>query len=70
MVLSEEYHKSRAVGVMSNVGLTTDQCPFRAVSLSASVSPVLKRLGVFYTSAIPEVSWYEPLYNGMIYYHT
>ena len=24
---------------------------------------VLKRHGVFYNSAIPEVTWYEPLYN-------
>ena len=24
---------------------------------------VLKKHDVFYTSAIPEVTWYEPLYN-------
>ena len=28
--------------------------------------PVLKRHGVFYTSAISEVTWYEPLYNNSV----
>ena len=28
-----QYYKSRAVGVTSKVGLTTDQRPFRAMSL-------------------------------------
>ena len=27
--------------------------------------PQLKRHTVFYTSAIPEITWYEPLYNSM-----
>ena len=26
----------------------------------------LERHGVFYTSAIPEITWYEPLYNNLI----
>ena len=46
---------SRAVGVMSEVGLTTDR--------DLSVLTVLKKHDVFYSSEIPEVTWYEPLYN-------
>ena len=34
--------------------------------LSASASPVLERPEVFYTSAIPEVTLYEPLYNSIL----
>ena len=33
MVQSDEYYKSRAVGVTSEVGLTPDRRPFRVVSL-------------------------------------
>ena len=33
-------------------------------SYSVSVSSVLEKHGIFYTSAIPEVTWYEPLYNS------
>ena len=36
-------------------------------SLFASASSVLKRHGDFYTSAIPEVTWYESLNNIYIY---
>ena len=37
---------------------------FRAVSLLLfPFVSVLKRYGVFYTSTIPEVMWYEPLCN-------
>ena len=48
MVQSNKYYKSRAVGVTSEVGLTTDR------DLS-----VLKKHDVFYSSEIPEVTWYE-----------
>ena len=55
MVQSKKYYKSRTVGVTSQVGLTTDR---------DLVEPsVLKKHDVFYTSTIPEVTWYEPLYN-------
>ena len=43
---------------------------FRAISLLLFLFLLLlllllpKRHGIFYTSAIPEVTWYEPLYNG------
>ena len=33
------------------------------LSLLLLLSLRLKRLGVFYTSAIPEVTWYKPLHN-------
>ena len=47
---------SHAVGVTSEVVLTTDR--------DLSVPTVLKKHDVFYTSEIPEVMRYEPLYNG------
>ena len=56
VVQSDKYYKSRAVGVTSEVGLTTVR--------DLSVPYVLKKHDVFYTSAIPEVTWYEPLYNN------
>ena len=31
---------------------------------------VNKKHGVFYTSDIPEVTWYEPLYNILLGYNT
>ena len=48
---------------MSEVGLTTDWHPFSAVSrlLLLSLSAMLEKHSIFYT--IPEVTWYEPLYN-------
>ena len=55
MVQSKKYFKSRATGVTSEVGLTSDR--------DLSVLTVLKKYDVFYFSEIPEVTWYEPLYN-------
>ena len=49
MAQSNKYYKSRAVGVMSEVGLTTDR--------DLSVLPVLKKHDVFYSSKILEVTW-------------
>ena len=54
MVQSKKYYKSCTVGVTSEVGLTTDR--------DLSELTVLKKYDVFYTSAIPEVTWYEPLH--------
>ena len=65
MAQSDKYPKSRAAGVTSEVFLTTDRRPSE-LSLCFSFFfcfSVLKRHGVFYTPAIPEVTWYEPLYN-------
>ena len=59
MVQSNKYDKSRAVGVTSKVGLTTDR--------DLSVLTLLKKPDVFYSSEIPEVTWYEPLYNRIIF---
>ena len=50
---------SRAVGVTSEVGLTADS--------DLSVLTVLKKYDVFYSSDIPVVTWYEPLYIIYIY---
>ena len=55
MVQSNEYYKSHTVSIMSKVGLTNDR--------DLSVLTVLKKHNVFYSSEIPEVTWYEPLYN-------
>ena len=55
MIQSNKYYKSCAVGVTSEVGLTTDR--------DLSVLTVHKKHDVFYSSEIPEVTWYEPLYN-------
>ena len=55
VVLSDKYYKSRAVSITSKVGLTTDR--------DLSVLTVFKKHGVFYSYEIPEVTWYEPLYN-------
>ncbi len=55
MAQSHKYYKSRAVGVTSEVGLTTER--------DLSVLTVLKKHDVFYSSMIPEVTWYKPLYN-------
>ena len=63
MVQFDLYYESRAIGVTSEVGLTTDQRAFRAVSLLLLLSHVLDKHDVFYTIAISEVMWYEPLYN-------
>ncbi len=57
MVQTNKYYKSRAVGVTSKVGLTTDQ--------DLSVHTVLKKHDVFYSSEIPEVTWHEPRYNSL-----
>ena len=56
VIQSNKYYKSRVVGVTSEVGLTTDR--------DLAEPLVLKKHDVFYTSAIPEVTWYEPLYNS------
>ena len=48
MVQSNKY-KSRAVGVTSKIGLTTDRY--------LSVRTVLKKYDVFYSSEISEVTW-------------
>ena len=56
VVQSNKYYKSRAVGVTSEVGLTTDR------DLQYSL-----KHDVFYSSEIPEVTRYEPLYNIIIY---
>ena len=65
VVQSDKYDRSRAVGVTSEAGLTTDRCPFRAVSLSASASVCraweTRRLLYFRDTGSP---WYEPLYNS------
>ena len=55
VVQFNKYHRSRAVSVTSEVGLTTDR--------DLAEPLVLKKHDVFYTSAIPEVMWYEQLYN-------
>ena len=59
MVQSNKYYKSRTGGVKSEVGLTNDERPFRAVSL------LLFQLLLLLPRAyeLPEVMWYEPLYN-------
>ena len=54
VVQSDKYYKSRTAGVTPEVGLTTDR------DLSV---PMCLRNNFFYTSKIPEVMWYEPLYN-------
>ena len=66
MPLSDKYYKSRAVGVTSEVGLTTDRRPSELSLCFSFYFPfsVLERHGVFYISMIPEVTWYEPLYNN------
>ena len=64
MVQSNKYYKSRAVGVTSEVGLTTDR--------EFSVLPVLKKHNVFYSSEISEVTWYEPPpknFNMSVWHH-
>ena len=65
MVQSDKHYKSRAVGVTSEVGLTTDR-DLSELSLSFSFCffLVLEKHGDFYTSTIPEVTWYESLYNS------
>ena len=55
MVQFNKYYKSCAVGVTSEVGLTTDRY--------LSVLTVLMKHDVFYLSEITEVTWYELLYN-------
>ena len=55
MVHLNKYYKSRAVGVTSEVGLTTDR--------DLSVLTVLKKHDVFYSYEIPQVTWYKSLYN-------
>ena len=54
---------------MSEVGLTPDQHPFRAVSLLLFLLLLFhaKDTWHFYAPAILEVTWYEPLYNIYIY---
>ena len=47
---------------MFDVGLTTDVLSELSLCFSFCFS-VLERDGVFYTSSIPEVMWYETLYN-------
>ena len=51
---------------MSEVGLTIDRHPFRAVSLLLFLLLSLHASETWhlYTSMIPEVMWYEPLYNN------
>ena len=58
MVQSNKYYKSRAVGLMSEVGLTTDW---------DLAEPFVLKKHIFYTSSIPEVTWYKLLYNNYIY---
>ena len=74
MVQSDKNYKSRAVGITSEVCLTTDRRPFRAVSCFSFCFcicfPVLARHGVFHTSAIPEDMCYEPLYNTLASHKT
>ena len=43
---------------MLEVGLNTDR--------DLSVLTLLKKHDVFYSSDIPDVTWYEPLYNRVI----
>ena len=62
MVQSNIYYKSRAVGVTSEVGLTTDG--------DLAELYVLKKHDAFGTSTIPGVRWYEPLYYTHIHTHT
>ena len=45
-------------------GLTTDRRPSELSLCLSFCFSLLKRYGVFYTSAIPKVTWYEPLYNN------
>ena len=58
VVQSNKYYKSRAVSVTSEVGLTTDRDLAEPTCLRNTMS--------FYTSTIPEVTWYEPLYNNKL----
>ena len=51
MVQSNTFYKSRTVGVTSEIGLTTDR--------DLAQLSVLKKHDVFYTTAIPEVTWYN-----------
>ena len=58
VVQTNKYHKFHAVGVMSEVGLTTDR--------DLSELSVLRKHNDFNSSEIPEVTWYKPLYNKYI----
>ena len=59
MVQSDKYYKYHAVVLRLKLVYYWPRF-FRAVYLLLSV---LEKHSVFYTSAIPEVRWYEPLYN-------
>ena len=63
VVQSDKYYKSRADGVTSEVGQLLTEIFHSFLSLCFSASVVFKKHGAFYTSAISEVTWYEPLYN-------
>ena len=58
MVQSNKYYKSCTADVTSEVGLTTDR--------GLSEPACLRNTTFFYTSEIPEVTWYKPLYNTNI----
>ena len=57
MLQSDKYYKFCPMLVLR---LTDD---LSELSFCFRLSAVLEKYGVFYTSAIPEVTWYEPLYS-------
>ena len=71
MVQFDWYYKSRAVGVTSEVGLLlTDVLSELSLCFSFYFYfcfSMLEKQGVFYTSVIPEVTWYKPLYNTKLH---
>ena len=62
MIQSNKYYKSRDVGVTSEVGLLLTEIFQRSLSFCFCE---LQKLGISYTSLIPEFTWYEPLYNNV-----
>ena len=59
---------------MCKVGVTTDRRPSRAASLLLFLLLfcfcLFQKHNVFYTSAIPDVTWYELLYTSNYNWHT
>ena len=63
MVHPDQYYKSLAVGVTYEVAILLTDVLSEVFCLSFCFCLRHKRQGVFYTSAILEVTWYKPLYN-------
>ena len=62
MVQSHKYYKFRAVGVKFEVG---PKLSWSKLDRDLSVLAVLKKHDVFYSSEIPKVMWYGPLYDSI-----